>query len=163
MASARIMRLLARLAARELAQASLRAAEATANLRSMARNVSVLEGYTGDLSAALAGGAESGYDFAVTVGFRGNGIRAGGDAAAALDRGQDLERAALDRLATALQRRDAIAAAAGTIAAGAERERALRERDDAKSSRSAMQARGDSLQGRSRCCQYEWRRSRHFA
>ena len=125
MASARLMRLLSRLAARDLATAERRAAEAAANLRSMARNVRVLDGYTRDLSAALAG-AQSGYDFAVTMGFRASGIRAGGDAAAAMDRGQGMQRAALDRLANELQRRDAIASAADAIAAGAERVRARR-------------------------------------
>jgi hypothetical protein len=127
MASARLMRLLSRLAARDLAAATGRAAEAAANLRSMARNVSVLDGYTRDLSAALAGGAQSGYDFAVTMQFRASGIRASGDAAAAMNRGQVLQRAALDRLAGELQRRDAIASTVDVIEAEAERARARLE------------------------------------
>ncbi len=127
MASARLMRLLSRLAARDLAAAERRAAEAAANLRAMARNVSVLEAYTRDLSSALAETAQSGYDFAVTMGFRSSGIKATGDAAVAMDRGQGLQRAAFDRLAIELQRRDAIATASDAIAAEAERVRARAE------------------------------------
>jgi hypothetical protein len=123
MDSARLMRLLSRLAARDLASAERRAGEAATNLRSVARNVSVLDGYTSDLSAALAGGEQSGYDFAVTIGFRASGIKAASDASAAMDRGQGMQQAALDRLARELERRDAIAAAADAIDIEAERER----------------------------------------
>lgn len=124
MDSARLMRLLSRLAARDLAAAERRAGEAATNLRSVARNVSVLDGYTSDLSAALAGGEQSGYDFAVAIGFRASGIKAASDAAAAAERGQRMRQAALDRLARDLERRDAIAAAVDAIDIQAERERA---------------------------------------
>jgi hypothetical protein len=122
MDNARLMRLLSRLAAGDLAVAERRAAEAAANLRSMARNVTVLDGYTRDLSAALAGGGQSGYDFAVTIGFRTSGIKAAADAAAAAERGQGMRQAALARLARELERRDAIAAMADAIDVQAERE-----------------------------------------
>jgi hypothetical protein len=123
MASARLMRLLSRLAARDLAAAERRVAEAAANLRSMARNVSLLNGYTKGLSTDLAAGGQAGNDFSITIGFRASGIRASGDAASAMHRGQSLQQAALDRLANELHRRDAIASAIKAIEAEAGRKR----------------------------------------
>ncbi|HWA79953.1 MAG TPA: hypothetical protein VG848_06540 [Acetobacteraceae bacterium] len=90
----------------------------------MARNVSLLDSYTRELSAGLIDAAWNGYDFAVTLGFRASGIKARSDALAAMERGQSLHRSALDRLAQELQRRDAIAAATEAMEAETERARA---------------------------------------
>jgi len=124
MASARLIRLLARLAARDLAMAEREAWEAEANLRSMARNAALLESYIQDLSASLTVSPGDGHDFAVTIGFRASGIKAGSDAAASMERGQNLRRLALDRLARELQRRDAITSATKAVEIETERERA---------------------------------------
>ncbi|HUC18061.1 MAG TPA: hypothetical protein VMA37_10290 [Acetobacteraceae bacterium] len=124
MASARLVRLLSRLAARDLAMSERHAVEAAASFRSMVRNVNLLDSYTKELSASLFDNAWNGYDFAVAIGFRASGIKASNDAAAAMERGQNLQRLALDRLARELQRRDAITSATKAVEIDAERERA---------------------------------------
>ncbi len=124
MASARLIRLLSLLAARDLAAAERCAGEAAANLRSMARNVNLLDSYTRELSASLIDTAWNGYDFAVTMGFRASGIKAQSDAMASMERGRSLHRSALDRLAQELQRRDAITSVTEAMETETERARA---------------------------------------
>lgn len=127
MASAQTIRLLARLAERDLDRASGLAADAAANLRSRTHDANLLEDYVGDLSTTLTNAPLCGEDFAAAIRFRGSGIMAHGAAATAVIDAERLEIAARDGLAGAVMRRDAISAVARVTEKEVKRERANAE------------------------------------
>lgn len=108
MISQRTLGLLSKLAARDLANAERRAADALARVQTLEREAAMIEAYRGRLVSSLRGQACKGYDFKVTTGFLSTSLRVQSLADSARRRGEEAKVAAFDRLAVEMQRRDAL-------------------------------------------------------
>ena len=121
MISQRTLQLLSKLAARDVASAEHKAADALAKVQTLEREAAMIVGYTEQLMATLRGRACLGHDFRVTTGFVSAGLKAQSTAEAARRRGEQAKLAAFARLATEMQRRDALDTAQETVEADAAR------------------------------------------
>lgn len=121
MISQRTLQLLSKLAARDVASAEHKAADALAKVQTLEREAAMIVGYTEQLMATLHGRACLGHDFRVTTGFVSAGLKAQATAEAARRRGEQAKLAAFARLATEMQRRDALDTAQETMEADAAR------------------------------------------
>lgn len=108
MISQRSLKLLSKLAARDLANAERRAADALARVQALEREAAMIEAYRLRLVSSLRGQACQGYDFRVTTGFVSASLRVQFLAESAKRRGEEVKVAAFDRLAAEMQRRDAL-------------------------------------------------------
>jgi flagellar biosynthesis chaperone FliJ len=117
MISHRTLELLARLAARDVASAEQKAADAQAKVQALEREAAMLGDYMEKLQGSLRERVCQGYDFKVTTGFLAASLRAQSTAEDARQRGEQARQAAFDRLATEMQRRDALDAAQAAAAA----------------------------------------------
>jgi len=129
MISQRSLRLLSKLAARDLALAERSAAEAITRVESLARDTMLLADYTRGLAESLLGTSCRGYDFKVTTGFVVASLRAQAKNEAAQQQGEQIKAAAFGQLAVEMQRRDALQTAgteAAQLAARAQEQKAER-------------------------------------
>lgn len=117
MISQRTLRLLSKLAARDLANAERRAADALARVQALEREAAMIEAYRLRLVTSLRGQACQGYDFRVTTGFVSASLRVQLLAESAKRRGEEAKVAAFDRLAVEMHRRDALDTAHEALAA----------------------------------------------
>jgi len=117
MISRRTLRLLSKLAARNVATAERRAADALAKVQALEREAAMIGNYTEQLMASLRGRTCRGHDFRVTTGFMTASLKAQATAEAAMQRGEQAKLAAFDRLSTEMQRRDALDTAHEAVAA----------------------------------------------
>lgn len=121
MISQRTLRLLSKLAARNVATAERKAADALARVQTLEREATMIGSYTEQLMASLRGRACLGHDFRVTTGFVTAGLKAQATAEAAWERGEQAKLAAFDRLSAEMQRRDALDTAHEAVTADAAR------------------------------------------
>lgn len=121
MISQRTLQLLSKLAARDVASAEHKAADALAKVQSLERESAMIVGYTEQLMTSLRGRACLGHDFRVTTGFVSAGLKAQATAEAAKRRGEQAKLAAFARLASEMQRRDALDTAHEAVEADAAR------------------------------------------
>jgi len=121
MISQRTLQLLSKLAARDVASAERKAADALAKVQTLEREAAMIGGYTEQLMASLRGRACLGHDFRITTGFVSAGLKAQATAEVARQRGEQAKLAAFDRLATEMQRRDALDTAQEAVEADAAR------------------------------------------
>ena len=121
MISQRTLQLLSKLAARDVASAEHKAAEALAKVQTLEREAAMIGGYTEQLMASLRGRACLGHDFRITTGFVSAGLKAQVTAEAAKRRGEQAKLVAFARLASEMQRRDALDTAHEAVEADAAR------------------------------------------
>jgi hypothetical protein len=125
MISQRTLRLLSKLAARDLANAEQKVADALVKAQRLEHEARMIEGYRRGLVTSLRGRRCRGYDFIVTTGFVTASLKAQEMAEAARRQGERAKLAAVDRLAIEMQRRDALDTATDAAAAATAQ---LRER-----------------------------------
>ena len=117
MISQRTLRLLSKLAARNVASAERKAADALAKVQRLEHEAKMIVSYTERLVASLRGRACLGGDFQATTGFVSASLKAQAAAEAARERGEQVKIAAFHQLATEMQRRDALDPAHEAVAA----------------------------------------------
>ena len=103
-----MLQLLSKLAARDVASAEHKAADALTKVQTLEREAAMIGGYTEQLMASLRDRTCLGHDFRVTTGFVSAGLKAQATTEAARRRGEQAKLAAFARLATEMQRRDAL-------------------------------------------------------
>jgi cytidylate kinase len=117
MITQRTLRLLSKLASRDLASAESKAADAQAKVQMLEREATLINGYTRQLMASLRDRACLGRDFKATTGFVAASLKARATTEAARQQGEQAKLAAFDRLAAEIGRRDALDTAHEAVAA----------------------------------------------
>jgi hypothetical protein len=108
MITQRTLKLLSKLASRDLASAESKAADALAKVQMLEREAKLISGYTEQLMGSLRDSPCLGRDFQATTGFVAASLKARVTTEAARQRGEQAKLAAFDRLATEMGRRDAL-------------------------------------------------------